>query len=233
MADPTGRRMTNRGPQFDEFHRLPRDPHGPEHDEFGTPSGPARAHGAQHDEFAAGPTAGTMHGPQGDSFDWKPMPAMHGQQFDSDFDRPAALDGGEHGTWHDVFRGAEVRYIAEGRDFEGVVLNTGRDHAIVEPVSGGPNGGGRHEIGLGQVKELRRMTQLGGPAEDRHPVAKPGRTRDSAPASTAHAPSAHDHTARGGGRTEGALPGTQDGVFANKSLTDTVDELRKRAADAA
>lgn len=218
------------GPQHDEFHAQSRDPHGAEHDEFGTPTAPAAAHGAEHDEFDRQPVAqDTKHGAQFDEFDWTQMPALHGQLMDSDFDQPAALDGGEHGTWHDVFRGGtEVRYMYGGKDFEGVALNTGSDHLIVQPSNGGPNGGGRHEIGLGQIKELRRMTRLGGPAEDRHPVAQPGKTRDHAPRSSAEAPSAHSRSAQGGGeRAEGAMDGS---VFANKTLADTVDELRKIAA---
>ncbi len=135
--------------------------HGPQHDNFRADSGAhhggarfdedfpvkvgADSHGKLFDQFSEKPGV-DRYGERWDNFPWREMPAKHGQQFDSEFGQPTALDGGEHGTWHDVFRGGAVRYIQGGRDYEGVILETHADHAVVRSREGE-----QHEIGLGQV----------------------------------------------------------------------------------
>jgi hypothetical protein len=158
------------------------------------------------------------------------MPAKHGQNFDSDFSQEAALGGGEHGTWHDVFRGGtQVRYIADGCDYEGTVLNTGADHLIVQSREGE-----RHELHLGQIQGFRAATESG-QGDGRKPTATPGNTPAPIKASPAEAPSAHDAKAAGGGRTDLDVDAGQ-GKVANKTLEDldvakTLDELRALAAE--
>lgn len=221
--------MSTHGPLHDEFRRSPRDPHGPEHDEFHD-GGAAQSgkRGAQHDEFGKPAVGNDRHGARWDDFGWTAMPMLHGGQHDENFATVAALDGGAHGTWHDVFRGGtQVRYIIDGCDCEGTVLNTGHDHVIVEP-----KGGGRHELALGQITALRWATDSGQPDRGGIKNAKPGHTSAPYRRSPADAPSAHDATARGGGRTEGIGPG-QDRAPLNvgKSLDESLGELRKIAAD--
>lgn len=218
--------MSTHGPLYDEFGRSPQDPHGAQHDEFGG-GGAAQSgkRGPEHDKFGK-PDATEAHGAQWDEFgEWQAMPMLYGSQFDEDFASPSALDG-EHGTWHDTFRGGtQVRYIENGCDYEGTVLNTGHDHVIVRP-----RGGGRVELALGQITELKAATRSGQPDRAGTKNATPGHTPAPIRRSPADAPSAHDSTARGGGRVEGIGPG-QDRNVLNKSLDESLDELRKIAAD--
>lgn len=220
------------GPLFDEFGAQSHDPHGAHQDErygAGPTADPAK------DTYGDGrqPTAGAgKHGALLDEFGWTQVPALHGQNFDSDFSQPAMLDGVEHGTWYDVFRGGqvEIKYIADGKDYEGTVQSVGDGEVTVQSY-GRNQGGGRHTIGLGQMKELRRMTRLGGPDEDRHPVATPGFTPAPQRASSAEAPSAHDHTARGGGRELVDVDTAAGSKFANKTDDELVADLRKIAQE--
>lgn len=232
--------MSDHGPLFDSFRDNATDPHGPHHDEFGHPSAGADGHGALFDEFDRRVTAGAgKHGALWDEFGWVTMPAMHGQNMDTDFNQPAALDGGEHGTWFDVFRGGtNVRAIIDGKDVEAVVLNANADHLVVQTRNhyGQNNGGDRHEIGLGQIRELRHATQQGQAKETRKPTAQPGKTQERVGASSADAPSAHDATARGGGRTPVSMPSDAKAMTVKTELSDddvakTLDELRALADD--
>jgi transcription elongation factor Elf1 len=192
--------MTDHGPQFDEFYRRPEHSHnGSEFDgDFHSdPGRQAGAHGERFDEFEQMARV-DRYGERWDEDGWRTMPAKHGQQFDQDFGIHAALDAGEHGTWQDVFRGGtQVRYIYGGQDLEGVVLHCERTHVIVAPRHTHANGGQRHELGLGQIKELRHATNSGAPSRPQGPTAQPGNTPAPLTASDAHAPSAHDATASG------------------------------------
>ena len=209
------------GPQHDNFRAQSGEHHGgAQHDEAFRPAKADRPHGAQHDEFGTPSVADQKHGAQWDEFPWEPMPVLHGSQFDQNFAERAALTSGEHGTWHDVFRGAKVRAIVSGADVEGTVLNTGDDHAFIET-----SGGARHEIGLGQIREFRRANTTATPnrkqptrpersdlADDARGGALASMKVDTAPPSTAHAPSAHDAKASGGslrqvGKTDEQLLG--------------------------
>lgn len=220
------------GPRFDEFPARAHDPHGAQQDE-GYGASPAAQ--PAKDTYGDGrqPVAGAgKHGEHYDDFGWTQVPALHGQNFDTDFSQPATLDGVEHGSWYDVFRGdqsVDIKYIYGGRDYEGTVIDCG-DGEVTVLTYGENQGGGRHVIGLGQMKEMRRMTRLGGPAEDRHPTATAGYTPAPQRASTAEAPSAHDATARGGGRA--SLDTTNIGTkFANKTDAEILADLRKVAEE--
>lgn len=212
---------TTHGPLHDEFTATSRDPHGAQQDEGYRDGKPSRAHGKLLDQFAKPPGV-DRYGEHWDEFGWKAMPAMHGLRFDSDFSQPAALDGGDHGTWHDVFRGGtQVRYIVNGIDYEGVVENTGSDHVAVRSREGA-----RHELGLGQIKELRWATQSG-QGDGRKPVAQPGKTADSAPSSKADAPSAHNTKAHGAGRQQlDATEKTSDDADVEKTVDSTETALQ-------
>lgn len=226
---------TDHGPLHDEFGAQATDPHGAHQDEsYGHSTAQAGRHGRLYDEGYTHPTAASgKHGALFDEFGWKAVDAGHGQNFDTDFSRPAMLDGVEHGTWFDIFRGdrsVEIKYIFDGRDYEGTVLEVGAGEVTVQSY-GQNQGGARHTIGLGQMKELRRMTRLGGPDEDRHPTASPGNTPARQRASTAEAPSAHDAKAKGGGRTPVDADTAMGTKFANKTIDDVVVDLRKAADD--
>lgn len=219
------------GPLHDEFPAQARDPHGAQQDEgYGSSTAQSGKHGAKYDDFDRHPTAQTgKHGTLFDEFDWKVVPPQHGQNFDTDFAQPAMLDGVDHGNWYDVFRGGrvEVKYIFGGKDYEGTVQHTGQGFVTVQSY-GRNQGGDRHDISLGQIKELRRFTKLGGPDEDRHPTATPGNTPAPFTPSSAEAPSAHDAKARGGGARKPVRP--SESKVANKTVDDTVADLRKTAA---
>src|SRR4051812_543915 len=188
--------------------------HGPQFDEFTAQSGEHHG-GAVFDEFHGGPAAnagtksvtqsyrdvtanGQGHGAHWDEFGWKQMPNPHGRHFDSDFTQPAALDG-EHGTWMDVFQGGtQVRADVNGiAGVEAVVIECKGDHAVLElrrPRK--QDGGGRVEVNLNQIRELRHATQQGQASETRKPTATVGNTP---------APAAAEQTytgADGGARTE-------------------------------
>ncbi len=184
---------SNHGPQFDVFNAQSGEHHG----------------GAQFDEFHGGPTARidsdaygdgrkpTAH-PAWDEFGWKQMPHKYGAQMDSDF-REAVDGSDDHGTWHDVFRGAQVRAIVNGHDIEATIINTHDDHAIAETRDGR-----KVELGLTQVKEWRRLEDCGSPSRrevDRggvNPLNRPANDAWPLSRSSAEAPSAHDAKASGG-----------------------------------
>lgn len=221
------------GPLHDEFGAQATDPHGAHQDEgYGHSTAMSGKHGRLGDENFTRPTAAAgKHGEHFDDFGWTQVPALHGQNFDSDFAQPAMLDGVDHGSWFDVFRGdrsVDIKYIFEGKDFEGTVIDVGDGEVHVQTY-GQNQGGARHTIGLGQMKELRRMTKLGSAAEDRRPVAQPGNTPARQRASTAEAPSAHDATARGGGRSAVDADTVSGGKFANKTDDEIIADLRKAA----
>lgn len=215
------------GPLYDEFGAQAHDPHGPQQDEgYGhSTADPAKdTYGDGRQPVAQSGKYGTLM----DEFGWKPVPASHGQNYDADFAQPAMLDGVDHGSWYDVFRGGhtEIKYIFDGHDYEGSVQEVGAGEVTVQAY-GQNQGGGRHTIGLGQMKELRRMTRLGGPAEDRRPAATPGNTPARQRASSAEAPSAHNAKARGGGRESIDVDSAVGTKFANKTIADVVADLRK------
>lgn len=220
--------MATHGPLHDEFHAHSGAPHGGAmYDEGFGLQATVDTHGALHDRFGVKPGRVGKHGDRWDEFGWTDMPAKHGQLFDSDFAQPAALGNGEHGTWHDVFRGAQVRYLYDGREYEGVVLETHGTHAICEPRYGRNQGGNRHEVGLGQFTQLRDATEHGNPHVGDVPTAQPGTTQDTAPRSTAEAPSAHSATASGGhlpvaGGSK-SQPGGTTSTVANKAEPDDTD----------
>jgi hypothetical protein len=203
--------------------------HGPLFDEFSAQSGEHHG-GAQHDEFHrevranAGTDAvtetyrqNTAH-PEWDERDWQMMPHSHGAEYDSNFDEPTALAGGDHGTWHDVFRGAQVRYIADGgHSYEGTVIRTESGHAVVARR----DGQGEHEVLRGQIKLFRRAEHCGAPERQEasrdgvQAINRPADDTAAIPASPAEAPSAHDPKASGG--------------RLRKSLDDTLADVRKLA----
>lgn len=192
--------MSDHGPQYDEFSRGTRHAHGgSEYDAgFTRDPGTSRAHGAQEDQGYRKPTAlDGKHGEHWDEFGWTPMPAKHGQQFDENFGAPTALDGSTgHGTWQDVFtEGTQVRAIVGGRDVEAIVAHCNPDHVVAQTY-GRNQGGARVELGLGQIREWRKVDKDANSAPK--PTAHPGNTPAPITDSTAHAPSAHDAKASGG-----------------------------------
>lgn len=170
--------MPDHGKLFDQFSARASHAHGGSYFDAGFGHRTlADAHGKLYDLFGV-PRDSDAHGPLFDDFGWKTMPVAHGAQFDSDF-RSDTADTGDHGTWFDVFRGGtEVKFILDGADYEGTVIDCHRDHANVRG-----HDGQIHEIGLSQFLAYRTPNQ-----------AQAGPTM---PASDATAPSAHSPDAHG------------------------------------
>jgi hypothetical protein len=222
--------MSNHGPHFDEFPASPSHPHGgAEYDEFGRPRAATTQSTGTADRFTERTTPSASHGAHWDEgFPWHMLPLDHGTSMDSDFRQPAALDDDHgHGTWFDVFRGGtQVQAIYDGHDVEGVVINNRPDHVLVKLRDGRDL-----ELGLQQLRAFRHV-EVGGPDRTGIKTAHPGHTAAPWTRSTAEAPSAHDATAHGGGRTpvDVAAVGST-APLAVKSLSDTdvrktLDELR-------
>jgi hypothetical protein len=127
---------------------------------------------------------------------------------------------GPHGTWFDVFSGGtQLRYVADGNsEYEGVVIDLGADHAVVERRDGK-----RDEIELVQILMWREgnATDINVDAQPDRP--EPGIPEDAArggaiasmntesiPRSDAEAPSAHSATAAGGGDAHADRPAGGD-----------------------
>lgn len=234
--------------------------HGPQHDNFRADSGAhhggarfdedfpvkvgADSHGKLFDQFSEKPGV-DRYGERWDNFPWREMPAKHGQQFDSEFGQPTALDGGEHGTWHDVFRGGAVRYIQGGRDYEGVILETHADHAVVRSREGE-----QHEIGLGQVMAYCDAASLqGNPhVEEFIERAEPspfdveieGEYLDAQgsvpiPGPQGERPSGESRTARGGGRSSAStdLPPVVERVTGKTTSERLIDVLKTDSSETA
>jgi hypothetical protein len=186
--------VSTHGPLYDEFHAQAGHPHnGAQHDSFHAQRG-SQPHGLLVEEGfrAADPSTPGGHGEHWDSFPWQAMPLIHGAHYDSDFATPALLDGVEHGTWYDVFRGGhhEVQAIVDGKDVQAQVIECHGDHVKLRKA-----GGEIVEAALSQLRAFR------GPAPSRSGVkAAQGIGHTDAPitASSADAPSAHDATASGG-----------------------------------
>lgn len=214
--------MSDHGPQFDEFRHTASDPRGAQHDEFsrdrkGDPNG-----GTLRDEYGKPHAADQKHGPLQDEWEWQAMPMRHGNLYDSNFGEHVALSPGGHGTWHDVFRGARVRFIQGGADLEGSVIDTKSTHAIVDCSTG------RHEVHLDQITWYGHAKQALGHVDDVKTATQvnvTGINAEGFPATTAHAPSAHDAKARGGGERRPLDPGASSKTPLNKTL----DELAELA----
>jgi hypothetical protein len=175
MSDVT---KTDHGHLFDTFSASASHAHGGSYFDAGFGLQTIRdAHGKLYDRFGV-PRDSSAHGERFDNFGWHDMPALHGQQFDSDFQTPTGLTG-EHGTWFDAFRGGtEVRFMLEGADYEGTVIDCNPQFARVRS-----HDGQTHEVELAQFLAFRSPTQ-----EQASP---------STPASDAEAPSAHSADAHG------------------------------------
>jgi hypothetical protein len=167
------------GAHYDEFHATATNDHGPYFDSGFSPAVADEAHGKLYDLFGL-PRDQDAHGQRWDEFDWREMPALHGQHFDTGFATPIAGEG-EHGTtWFDVFRGGrtQARYIFNGIDHEGTVVDVAPDYATVTSRDGQT-----HEVELTQFLAYRTPNdQQAGP---------------SIPASDAEAPSARSSDAHG------------------------------------
>lgn len=192
---------TDRGALFDRFPSQSESVHGGALFDSGfTLQTLEQAHGRLHDQFGISRTE-ESHGERFDDFGWRELPTIHGSLFDEDFASEA--DGEAHGSWFDVFAGGnQVRYVIEGRDYEGTVLNTERDFALVQPAGGGDP----VEVGLSQFLAYRT------PNKDQ---ASP-----EIPASTAQAPSAHSADAHGGPRATAPSPGRPDSPTPRGQHTD-------------
>lgn len=196
--------MPDHGHLYDNFSRQATHSHGGSYFDSGFGQKAAdEAHGLLHDKFGV-PRPDAAHGERFDDFGWNSMPVLHGQHFDSDFAAPTAHAGG-HGTWFDEFRGGtEVRFMADGADYEGTIVEVNREYATVRSHDGQVR-----EVGLSQFLGYRTPTQQqDGPA---------------LPASDAHAPSAHSHDAHGGGARDSALtsePSTFEHVSEGPGNTD-------------
>jgi hypothetical protein len=189
------------GRLYDNFSRQSTHPHGGSYFDSGfTLQAHTDAHGKLYDLFGV-PKDSSAHGERFDEFGWKDMPTIHGQSFDTDFRQPTAHTSGEHGTWYDEFRGGtEVRYMLDGADYEGTVVECNTDHAVVRA-----HDGQTHEVGLSQFLAYRS------PSLDQ---ASPG-----LPDAAVDSPSAHDHTAHGNFGTTG-----KPAITTEPSVTEHVSE---------
>lgn len=176
--------MSDHGTHFDEFAATAASPHGGATFDagFGLQAG-TDTRGKLFDLFGK-PAAPELRGEHYDDFEWRDMPALHGHLFDSDYEAPTALAGGqvagEHATWFDAFRGgAFVRYQHDGAEYEGVIIDCNREFATVK-TNGGADGGGRHEVYLGQILKWREASAAATLADSQpHPTAEPGTTDTS------------------------------------------------------
>lgn len=171
--------MAEHGRLYDNFSASPSHTHGGSYFDAGFGLQEVHdAHGKLYDLFGV-PRDSDAHGERFDDFGWHDMPVLHGQQFDSDFRAPTA-GSGEHGsTWYDVFRGGrtQARYMFDGRDYEGTVVECTREYAKVRA-----HDGQTHEVGLSQFLSFRT------PNEEQ---AAPSIPESSADAPSAHSPEAH------------------------------------------
>ena len=167
------------GARMDEFHAVASNDHGPYFDAGFSQGAADDAHGKLFDLFGV-PRDSDAHGQRWDEFDWREMPALHGAHFDTGFATPIAGEG-EHGTtWFDVFRGGrtQARYIFNGVDHEGTVVDVAPEYATVQSRDGQT-----HEVELTQFLAYRTPNEeQAGPA---------------IPASDAEAPSARSSDAHG------------------------------------
>lgn len=203
------------GFQFDEFHARPSLPHNGAQADEGYGHRGAEPHGGQtYDEFGSSP-AGPLnmrHGARWDDFPWDGMPpAAHGTHFDQDFGGPAYLnDGTGHGTWHDVFRGAQVKLIVDGRDVEASVENTRDNYGVAVTAQGQ-----RVEFGLGQVTAFRRQ---GAPSRDGQRTAQSGDMGvGTGPGASAAQRGSQDAANANGGRRSLAVKTADDELDVAKS----------------
>lgn len=224
--------MSGHGARFDEFSSQPSHSHGGSFFDVGySQATHDEAHGKLYDLFGVKPDAGTTHGERYDEFGWKEMPAKHGQLFDSDFGHATAGEG-EHGTtWFDEFRGGtEVRFLSEGKGYEGTVIECNREFATVKD-----HGGQLREVGLSQFLQYRSPTQtqadpgLPGPAVESasasDPVAHGAFHGDRRPVPT-EMPSRVQHVAPGGSNDNAGRIGLPDGLMNTfERLKAVADEL--------
>jgi hypothetical protein len=184
------------GARYDEFHATASNDHGPYFDAGFSQGAAEEAHGKLFDLFGV-PHDQDAHGQRWDEFDWREMPALHGQHFDTGFATPIAGEG-EHGTtWFDVFRGGatQARYIFNGIDHEGTVVDVAPEYATVQSRDGQC-----HEVTLQQFLAYRTPNEeQAGPA---------------IPASDAEAPSARSADAHGAfeGQRQDVAPQIVDGA---------------------
>lgn len=211
--------MTDHGPQFDNFRAQSGFQHGgATFDEDFRAASASEAHGKLFDKFPKRPGV-DRYGERWDDFPWKDVPSRHGGNYDEGFASRTAHSG-DHGTWFDEFRGAAVRYMVEGADYEGVVEETHPDHMVVRSREGA-----RHEVIPDQL--LAYATGMGNPFAGDSPKA--AETVDlasigasSMPGPQGERPSGESHTAMGGGRHSLDVSAGQSKV-ANKTEDDDLD----------
>lgn len=146
--------------------------------------------GSLFDEFGA-PTEDTAHGgpPWDDFAPWQSVDEAHGGLlYDQGFSDHTA-NTSDRGTLFDLFGGKQARYMFDGQDAEGIVVNVREDGiAEVQPRQGGQI----VEVELGQ------FLALASPSMDN--------AGTTAPRSTAEAPSAWSRDAHGGRGALGTAP---------------------------
>src|ERR1039458_1619610 len=181
------------GKLFDENFQIATSTHGgAQFDEGFQEQAKNLAHGPRYDNFdPIKQTDQKYGGASFDEFGWQDVQRSHGRHFDDDFEAPTAKDG-KHGTWFDVFDGAEIRYVYEGADWEGTVIAINGDYATVESASG------THEVSFDQFQSYRS------PAVHNASPPFPGRTDLSLPSA--------DSSIAHGGEREGLPSGVHNVV---------------------
>jgi hypothetical protein len=181
--------MADHGLLFDQFPATRRSEHGgSQFDEGFSEQAVNDAHGKLYDLFGVPRDADLLKGEHFDEFGWKDVPVGHGALFDSDF-RTEVPDS-PHGTWFDALDGAQVRFVCNGVNLEGTVINVKDDYATVS------TSGSEVEVSLQQFLQYRS------PALDNHSPGLPDETAEELP-------SARNETAHGA--FDGARSATETG----------------------
>ena len=128
--------MSDHGPLFDSFTGQAAHQHDGSYFDIFDGREQGDKHGPLFDDNFRASRRTETHGNLWDSFEWKAMPVLHGARFDESFSEPSALSG-THGSWFDAFRGGAVaRFILDGADFEGQVIDCNDEFATVKTRQG-------------------------------------------------------------------------------------------------